>query len=353
MFQLIQTTDSAALASTGPVSGGTTSSLRSLLQVADINTESATNPFAALVLQQLEQAPVSPVVVAQTTVPGLPGGNNLPPLPPIVDRPPELNPVLTARSGDEGSAVFEQRQAPALLSLNPVERKLPEQNPSIPTSVRSEERVALEQFILDDNTRTPRQATVSMNQTELLPVRMEKLMPEITSAESAAPLPLSQPATLHKTTQGMTPLNVPGAQMHINTPVQSNQWADQLNGRVALLLQNNQQQAHISVHPAELGPIEVKISMQNDQASISFVTQNSVVREAVEDAIPRLRDMLQESGVNLGQSNVSEQRSGESQDDSQSLFDRTLADGSIADEHAVNDAPSQQYLSRGLVDHFI
>ena len=67
------------------------------------------------------------------------------------------------------------------------------------------------------------------------------------------------------------------------------------------------QGAEIRLNPAHLGPLEVRIQIQNDQANINFTAQHGMVREALEAAIPRLREMLGESGLQLNNVTVSDQ----------------------------------------------
>jgi flagellar hook-length control protein FliK len=43
----------------------------------------------------------------------------------------------------------------------------------------------------------------------------------------------------------------------------------------------------------------------NNQATASFVAHHPEVRHALENAMPRLREMLGDAGIQLGQSNVS------------------------------------------------
>ena len=62
----------------------------------------------------------------------------------------------------------------------------------------------------------------------------------------------------------------------------------------------------ININPPELGPIEVRISLKNDQANVNFYAQHGEVRDAIEEAFPRLRDMLSQNGLNLEDSNVSQ-----------------------------------------------
>jgi len=86
----------------------------------------------------------------------------------------------------------------------------------------------------------------------------------------------------------------------------SNVWGDELSNSVRYLVGKNIQNAEIKINPQNLGPIEIKISMVNEQTNVQFISQFPQVREALEQAMPRLRDMLGESGVELGDADVSQ-----------------------------------------------
>jgi flagellar hook-length control protein FliK len=62
----------------------------------------------------------------------------------------------------------------------------------------------------------------------------------------------------------------------------------------------SQQVAELHLNPPNLGPLEVRLTISNDQASASFVSLHSAVREAIETALPRLREMLADNGIMLG-----------------------------------------------------
>jgi len=59
--------------------------------------------------------------------------------------------------------------------------------------------------------------------------------------------------------------------------------------------------------PAELGSVKVKVAMSSDSAQVSFVVQSHHARDALEAATPKLREMLAEKGIELGQSSVREE----------------------------------------------
>jgi flagellar hook-length control protein FliK len=65
------------------------------------------------------------------------------------------------------------------------------------------------------------------------------------------------------------------------------------------------QVAELSLNPPELGPLQVTLTISNDQANAQFVSQHAAVREAIESAMPRLRDMLAAGGITLGNASVS------------------------------------------------
>jgi len=50
--------------------------------------------------------------------------------------------------------------------------------------------------------------------------------------------------------------------------------------------------AEIKLNPAHLGPISVRIDVNQDQATIMFTAQHADVKEAIEASIPKLREML-------------------------------------------------------------
>jgi flagellar hook-length control protein FliK len=94
---------------------------------------------------------------------------------------------------------------------------------------------------------------------------------------------------------------VAGAIAH---PVASSVWGEALGERVVWMAGQQQQGAELHLNPPSLGPLEVKLSMNDGQASLTFSTQHQPVREAIEAATPRLREMLSESGISLGSVSV-------------------------------------------------
>ena len=105
-------------------------------------------------------------------------------------------------------------------------------------------------------------------------------------------------------TEGMS--NAPSLNNVISANVQSPNWSQGLTEKVSWMLQGNMQSAELKLNPAHLGPLEVKLSIQDDKASITFITAHGPVKEALDNAMPRLREMLEQQGVDLVDVDVSQ-----------------------------------------------
>lgn len=101
--------------------------------------------------------------------------------------------------------------------------------------------------------------------------------------------------------------------LQLQQPVGSERWNTELGQQVQLLIRTEQHSALLRVTPPELGPVDVRIDMSGDQATVSFTVQQADTRQALENALPRLRDLLAEGGILLGQAHVN-QDSGDQRD---------------------------------------
>ncbi len=90
-------------------------------------------------------------------------------------------------------------------------------------------------------------------------------------------------------------------------PLMSPLFADRFSEQVTILVDHGIQQAQLSLNPPELGPIQVRITLSEDEASVQFASHHGVVREAMLDALPKLREMLESAGFRLSDSGVSAQ----------------------------------------------
>ena len=85
-------------------------------------------------------------------------------------------------------------------------------------------------------------------------------------------------------------------------------WNGELAQKVVWMATQQQQVAELRLNPPHLGPVEVMLTLGNDQgaqASIQFASPHVAAREAIEAALPRLREMMADSGIALGNVTVS------------------------------------------------
>jgi len=97
----------------------------------------------------------------------------------------------------------------------------------------------------------------------------------------------------------------PPEQMTVAARVGSAEWGGAVGERVLWMASQNNQVAELHLNPPSLGPLEVRLTINNDQATALFVSHHSAVREAIEAAMPRLREMLADTGIMLGNASVS------------------------------------------------
>ncbi|WP_191922923.1 flagellar hook-length control protein FliK [Pantoea agglomerans] len=125
-----------------------------------------------------------------------------------------------------------------------------------------------------------------------------------TSIATASSLPA--PVTASATT------STPSTPM-LNSQLGSDEWQQALSQQIVMFSRNGQQNAELRLHPEDLGAIQISLKLDNDQAQINLVSSHSHVRAALEAAIPQLRSALAESGINLGESQVSSDSSAQGQ----------------------------------------
>ncbi|MEC7376329.1 MAG: flagellar hook-length control protein FliK, partial [Pseudomonadota bacterium] len=92
----------------------------------------------------------------------------------------------------------------------------------------------------------------------------------------------------------------------IDVPVGHAEWGDKLVGKLSWLTARNMSVAEIHLTPPDMGPMEVKVRVHNEQASITVHSANPVVRDQLELNSHRLRDMLGEQGLALAGFDVSD-----------------------------------------------
>ncbi len=89
------------------------------------------------------------------------------------------------------------------------------------------------------------------------------------------------------------------AVLTIERPVHDPEWKQELGDRIVWMTRNTMAAAELKVNPPQIGPVEVRIQLNNEQLNVVFASQNAAVREAIEASVPRLREMMGAQQMNL------------------------------------------------------
>ncbi|MTI63785.1 flagellar hook-length control protein FliK [Methylophaga sp.] len=131
------------------------------------------------------------------------------------------------------------------------------------------------------------------------------------------------------------------SQPTLSLPVQPNMqnpaWSQVMSSRVVWMAKEGVQQAELRMNPANLGPVEVRLHVQNDQASVTFLAQQGTTREALEQALPRLRESFAESGLQLANAEVGEQQHQQQEQSEQANDSHIFAQASRQDDDIDNE----------------
>ncbi|WP_299205377.1 flagellar hook-length control protein FliK [uncultured Amphritea sp.] len=128
-------------------------------------------------------------------------------------------------------------------------------------------------------------------------------------------------------------------------------WSQAVNDRVMVMASKNGQFADIQLDPPELGSLQVRLHLKNDQVSVVFNTPHGSVREALEQNMPRLREMFADQGLNLSDSSVEDHSRGQQRDESGSDSRSSFA-GYQSDTVDDSRVEMVQAESLSLVDYY-
>jgi len=177
--------------------------------------------------------------------------------------------------------------------------------------------------------------------------------PEQAAAGDAAvrPDPLAVPGMERRTEPLLQPAAASGSLPDEPVSIARRSFASDVGERVLWMATNNRQVAELRVDPPQLGPVEVRLSISGEQASLTLVAANAGVREALQASIPRLQDMIQSIGLELGSVSVGSDSSAQYRQD-----DRQRDPGSPRHDDATIIAETRTWapsrMAVGLVDTY-
>ena len=160
-------------------------------------------------------------------------------------------------------------------------------------------------------------------------------------------LPSASPATAVPPGATAASATGPALSQSLILSGQPAQWAQPLAERLAGLATRGANTAEIRLHPPSLGQLEVRITLANDQASLFVASANPEVREALQQALPRLDSLLSSLGIELAESEIAERQADGFQAGADSQTG-TEAEGSGETAEQRSDRAQNQKL--GLID---
>ncbi|MCJ8340377.1 MAG: flagellar hook-length control protein FliK [Pseudomonadales bacterium] len=117
---------------------------------------------------------------------------------------------------------------------------------------------------------------------------------------------LQQLTSLQQNLRTTSPVQM---QMPTGTTPAAQNWGRAVADKVFIAASQNLRVANIQLDPPELGALQIRLQITgpDQQMSVSFSSPHAAVRDVLEQQLPRLREMLAEQGINLGESSVSDQ----------------------------------------------
>jgi flagellar hook-length control protein FliK len=156
----------------------------------------------------------------------------------------------------------------------------------------------------------------SQHQTaaEMLPVTTEPQKMAPTLASEANSFVTQLKSNLEKAGTGITvtgrelqteqkQIDQLGQKLNLIQPEASNQLKD----KMLMMVKDKVHTAEIRLDPSELGSMQIKINLQQDQMSVQFMVQQGNAKELMEQQMPKLRELLQQQGIELSQGSVQQQ----------------------------------------------
>jgi flagellar hook-length control protein FliK len=127
----------------------------------------------------------------------------------------------------------------------------------------------------------------------------------------------------------------------------------ELHNRVSMMLNLNNKEAEIRLDPPELGSLQIRIRTDAETAQVNFVVQNQQAKELLEQSLPKLREMLAEQGINLGESSIEHGSSGQSNtDDGSGKGLKARVDSEQIDEGSVENLRTTAKTSSSAIDYY-
>jgi len=146
----------------------------------------------------------------------------------------------------------------------------------------------------------------------------------------------------------------------ISPPLNSSAWDKAVGQKVIWMVGGSMQSAELTLNPPDLGPLQIVLNVTNDQANATFISAHPDVREALEASLPKLRQMMDDAGVQLSGFSVNAEASNQEQQGREfrqtnpsTSIARNGGNESVISNQPISDVKTTKIISRiGAVDTF-
>lgn len=196
---------------------------------------------------------------------------------------------------------------------------------------------------------------------EKLERSVDKLAFVMPKDEPVSPVSVQQatPQQQLNATQNATITGVVSANQ-ISPPLNTSAWDKAVGQKVIWMVGASMQSAELTLNPPDLGPLQIVLNVTNDQANATFISAHPDVRDALEASLPKLRQMMDDAGVQLSGFSVNAEASHQGQQSREfghanratSTVSNNTNDNHIGNQ-PISDAKASKIISRiGAVDTF-
>lgn len=146
----------------------------------------------------------------------------------------------------------------------------------------------------------------------------------------------------------------PAAVSQLNTPFGNERWQAAMNQHVMNMVGAGDEVASLTLSPPDLGPIQVVLKVDQQSVNTSFISDNPLVRQALEDGMQDLKERMQSQGLQLGQTFIGNgQQAQQHFEQATAASPRASATASDADDSPAPISTAPVRVARGLVDTFV
>jgi flagellar hook-length control protein FliK len=220
---------------------------------------------------------------------------------------------MPTRGGATAAAAQQNQPVPAANALSPGQSALPGQSAQPAQSTQPGQSAQPAQTVQTvQPARDAAAAATDITDSTISAAAMPDASSSLPQANSDAPSRNDQPAIItgavglpdlaRALNTGVAP--APSVDATVGVPVGSGSWPHAVAAQVHWFVSNGVQSATLRLSPEHLGPVEVHIDVQSSQVNVNFSAAHAETRAALEQTVPRLRELFASGGLTLGQANV-------------------------------------------------